>query len=590
VPGLIGFTKNYKYGDPMLLRMRELLRYFKWYQDDVIYSDEHICASRIHLGIIDQAQQPYNVNNHIYSWLEGELYNHDELEAKYDVASVNDNELLLNIYFKTKSFDFLKDVDGYYAAVIYDKVQNTVYLITDRYGFKPLYWGRINGSFSWSSELKGFLGHEDIKIKIDAVAVEQFFNVGYLLENRTWFEGIELMPPAAILEFNIMESEAKITHYWSWSEIKPLKEAIDEKEISFELGRLFKQAVRKRMQINERIGITLSGGLDSRAILAAASNAHKPLHTFTFGLDGCDDMVIAKKAAAIKGAVHHDLHINSNNWLTQRIGGVWKTDGLQNLMHMHGVEFSHDYRSHIDINLNGFAGDLVLGVSYLTRNHFDRKIDSNAVTRMMKSKSRIHNFADWYLIDKTDPYFINNRVRRFTNNGLIHMSKSIEQRMPFFSNRLIEYVYSLPDILRYKSRIYRKLLLSEFPEYFISIPWQKTGCPITYPYALVRVINYRNLWLERLKRKTGRISIKYTDLHNYTDYAKWLRQEPAKSFFKSVLFSKSAIYPEYIDQRIVRNQMKDHLEEKSNYHEELCLVLTFELWLQQVFEGLYRQH
>ena len=151
MPGLIGYTdKFHKHDETMLLSMRQLLKYSDSYVDDKVYSDDHIWASRTHLGIIKQGIQPLPANNRFYSWLEGEFYNQDELKAKHDVSAENDNELLSNIYCKTKSFDFLRDVDGYYAAVVYDKMQGIIHLITDRYGFKPLYWRLVNGSFIWS--------------------------------------------------------------------------------------------------------------------------------------------------------------------------------------------------------------------------------------------------------------------------------------------------------------------------------------------------------------------------------------------------------------------------------------------------------
>jgi asparagine synthase (glutamine-hydrolysing) len=590
MPGLVGYTdKLHKYNGTMLLSMTQLLKHFNWYISERPYSDKQVYASRTHLGIIDQGKQPVNLNNRFYSWIEGEFYNREELISKYNVTSVNDNDLFINIYFKTMSFDFLRDVDGYYAAVLYDKMKSIVYLITDRYGFKPLYWGIINGNLVWSSELKGFLGHKDFKINIDSGAVIQFFDIGYLLENRTWFEDVELMPPASLLVFNIKESKFEITHYWSWSEIKPIKGSIDERGIAEELGRLFRQSVRKRVNINERVGITLSGGLDSRAILAAVPEDYKPLHTFTFGQEGCDDLWIAKKASEIKGGEHHASILNQDNWLKPRISGVWRTDGLENLLHMHGMEFYDEYKPYMDFVLNGFLGGAVIGGSYLTPNNLDTRITSKLARDIMNCKVEVNKFSKWYLIDKTDPYFINNRGRRFINTGPISMGNVIEQRIPFFDNELIKFVYSIPDLLRYKSHIYNKMLLSCFPKYFNSIPWQKTGCPISYPDNIVRLILWKNRVISKLKREAMRIGLKFTDSRNYTDYPYWLRQKPAKSFFENMLYAKDAIYPEYVNKANIQRYLRDHMQNKANYHNELCLALTFELWLRQVFEGKYRE-
>jgi len=314
------------------------------------------------------------------------------------------------------------------------------------------------------------------------------------------------------------------------------------------------------------------------------------LHAFTFGQEGCDDITIAKKAAAVKGAVHHALYIDPRNWLYPRIAGVWKTDGMLNVLHMHGIEYCNHYKSNADIILNGFAGDLVFGGSYLKQRHYlDKIIDSEIAKDVMHAKLKIDIPTEWYLIDKIDPYFINNRVRRFTNTGLIYLSKLLETRQPFFSNKLIEMLYTLPDASRYKSRIYNKILLDHFPEYFMDIPYQKTGCPISYPKSLAEIITFKNRLVGKFKREVGEHGFKYKDLRNYTDYAAWIRQEPAKSFFEKVLSEKNAIYPKYINLSKVRNRLQEHMQNKTNHPDELCLVLTFEIWLQQVFEGQYRK-
>lgn len=590
MPGLIGYTdKHHKYNENMLLNMRSLLKYFDNYVDEGMYSDKNIYASRTHLGVIKQGNQPYNLNNRFFSWMEGEFYNQEELKSKYNIASVTDNELLANIYNSTRSYKFLRDIDGYYAAVIYDKKEGIVHLITDRYGFKPLYQGIINDNLVWSSELKGFLGHKDFKINIDGKAVQQFFDIGYLLENRTWFDAIELVPPSSVLSFNIKKSKTEINHYWSWSEIKPIKGSIDEREIAEELGRLFSQSVRKRVNKGERIGITLSGGLDSRAILAAVPEVYKPLHTFTFGQEGCDDIRIAKKASEIKRAEHHALILHSNDWLMPRISGVWMSDGSASLLHMHGMEFLHIYKKHINCSLNGFAGDLILGGSYLRNAYLDKEVCPLIIKEVTGADKVIEPNTVWYNIKKTDPYFINNRVRRFTNTGLILLGTTIETQIPFFDNTLIDFVYSFPDSLRYESHIYKKMLLNAFPEYFRKIPWQKTGYPISYPDQLVKVARFKNRIINKLKREAKRFGLNYADLHNYTDYPNWLRQKPAKSFFEKVLLSKDAIYPKYIDKNNVHAYIRNHMEKKANYHNELCLALTFELWLQQVFQGKFRE-
>ncbi len=559
MPGLVGFTDiHHQYSSNMLLNMRNLLKHFDSYVDNESYHDKNIYASRTHLGIINQGKQPYVFDGKIFSWMEGEFYNQEELKAKYNLISTTDNELLVNIYNSTRSFEFLKNVDGCYAAALYDKKEKTLYLITDRYGFKPLCWGVINGDLVWSSELKGFLGHADFKPLIDRRAVEEFFDIGYLLENRTWFESIELVPPASILTFDVKKSKVSIQQYWLLGEIDTIKGHIDEREIIEEIGRLFKESVRKRVNNDERIGITLSGGLDSRAILAAVPEDYKPLHTFTFGQEGCNDVKIASKVSKVKGTEHHALVLSSANWLMPRISGVWKSDASFSLLHMHGMEFYDEYKSYMDFNLNGFLGDAILGGSYISQ-------DSSVL------------------------YKVRNRGRRFINQAMLMGEAWLMHRRPFFDNDITSLIFSIPESLRQCSYIYNKMLLSAFPEYYSNIPWQNTGVPINYPNRLVELLTFKNQVVSKLKRESRRLGFNFKDSKNYTDYPAWIRQEPAKSFFEKVLLSKDAIYPEYIGKKNIHAYIRNHVEKKANYHNELCLALTFELWLQQVFQGKFRE-
>ena len=125
MPGLVGFTDiHHQYSSNMLLNMRNLLKHFDSYVDNESYHDKNIYASRTHLGIINQGKQPYVFDGKIFSWMEGEFYNQEELKAKYNLISTTDNELLVNIYNSTRSFKFLTNVDGCYAAALYDKKEN----------------------------------------------------------------------------------------------------------------------------------------------------------------------------------------------------------------------------------------------------------------------------------------------------------------------------------------------------------------------------------------------------------------------------------------------------------------------------------
>ena len=105
-------------------------------------------------------------------------------------------------------------IDGHYNAVIYDSNKQKVHIFSDRLGMKQLYWTRQNGCFAWSAEVKAFLALPGFKPVIDPQAVKEFFEVGYLMELRTWFEGVSLIPSGTVITWDIAAAEMTMFRYW----------------------------------------------------------------------------------------------------------------------------------------------------------------------------------------------------------------------------------------------------------------------------------------------------------------------------------------------------------------------------------------
>jgi asparagine synthase (glutamine-hydrolysing) len=554
MPGIVGFTsRNTITEDPLelLIKQQKLITHKSFYSNDVLFSDGLVYATRSHSGIIQKHPQPFQKNN-IFVWLDGEFYNQKEILPLSGITTGHDPDILCSLYEQNKGFSFLRNIDGFFSAIIYDASQKKIHLISDRYGLKHIYQMVHNNNLFWTSEQKTVLEIPGFNPRINSQSVDNFIDSGYLLEDSSWFDGLKLLPPGTVLTWDIYRSEFEQYQYWSWGEIGVLSGKYSEDEIADELGRLFIKAVRQRVHHEERTGLGLSGGLDSRAILAAIPPEITEIHAFTMGKKGCDDIRIAQQAAKIKGAIHHTFELDNKNWLPPRIHGIWWTDGQLSLLHMHGIETLKELKKHYDVNLNGFLADAVLGGSYL----------NDRTTSMF--------------------YKINNRGRRFIILGPKMTGVYFENRLPFFDNDLMEFTISLSENLREKSYIYNKMLLRTFPQYYRNIPWQKTGIPIYYPVFFHDIF----LLARRVKGKVFDIlSIGTTE--EYTDYPNWIRQEPARSFFTKLLTSPGALYPQYISRNSVTRELSAHFS-GTNFSEKLCRYLTFEIWLQQVFNKLYR--
>ncbi|MHB8840631.1 MAG: asparagine synthase-related protein [Candidatus Aquicultor sp.] len=568
MPGIVGFVTEPiadKQAQATIKEMQDLITHHDFYRQDDLFNDGWVYATRSHTDIIQKQPQPYYECG-IYVWLDGEFYNQDQLAKHLDSTTDYTDPALLTALFKHyRDFSFLRHVDGIYSAVIYDSVRQQVHLITDRYGLQHLYWTIHQGSLAWGSEAKAMLALPGFTPKINAQTLDDFFAMGYLCENRTWFEGVDVLSSGTVFTWDIRERSDHVERYWYWDQIKPITGAIEEGEITEELARRFIASVERRCQGSERISLTLSGGLDSRAILASLPKLEHPAHAITFGKAGCDDIRIAAMVAKLKSVHHHAFEISADNWLTSRINGVWWTDGQKNLMHMHGIEGLTLMKGFADVNLDGFFGDVGIGGAYLNRNRLSA------------------NDAKFSEIE-----LIGNRARRFVFLGPKFEGVYLKARHPFCANDLLELAMSLPEDMRKNSYIYNKMLLKAFPEFFATIPYQNTGVPISWAPQKAKILRFPKRVKNKLRKEATRlIGNTYDDPYNYTDYQKWLRHEPAKSFFKKVLTNASAIYPEYIAREQVLTDVEKHLGGE-NHADDVCRYVTFEIWLQQVFEGRYR--
>ncbi|MFH1538499.1 MAG: hypothetical protein ABIH66_06045, partial [bacterium] len=203
MPGIIGFT-NSGFIEPqsrkILKQMQSMITHDSYCVQDEIFCDAGVCATRSHINIIQTAPQPYS-DSEIHAWLDGEFYNRNELCKNCSNAS-SDARILAALYKKNNDFSFLKDIDGFYSASLYDAARQKVFLITDRYGIRHVYWTVVNGNLAWSSEVKAFLALPEFSPGIDPGAVREFFGVGYLLEDRTWFENVKMLPSGTVMTWD----------------------------------------------------------------------------------------------------------------------------------------------------------------------------------------------------------------------------------------------------------------------------------------------------------------------------------------------------------------------------------------------------
>ena len=261
-----------------------------WNNDNTI-----LCHERLAIVDVDTGAQPLiSQNDKQILAVNGEIYNHKQLAANldepYPFKTRSDCEVILPL-FQQKGIDFIDELEGMFAFILYDEEQDAYLIARDHIGIIPLYTGYDeHGNFYVSSEMKA--------LAVVCKTISEF-------------------PPGHYL----WSKEGKITKYYKrdWMEYDNVKDNTSNLE---ELRVAFEKAVKSHMMSDVPYAVLLSGGLDSSLVSAVAAqyvakrvededktDAWWPrLHSFAVGLEGAPDLKAAKKVADMIGTVHHEIH------------------------------------------------------------------------------------------------------------------------------------------------------------------------------------------------------------------------------------------------------------------------------------------
>lgn len=262
------------------------------HDDRGIFIDHKVGLGANRLSIIDlssRGKQPiFDRKGAVGVVLNGEIYNFQELrkqlKSKYIFMSKTDTEVLLYAY-KEWGINCLKELNGMFAFVIYDKKKNLLFGARDRLGEKSLKYYLDDGIFAFASEVKGLLPALKSRPEVDPVAINYYLTLQYVPAPFTGFKKLFKLPPAHYFIFR--NGELQIKKYWEISFTEKL--ILSEEEWVRRILEKLNESVKSRLIADVPVGVFLSGGLDSSIVVALmAQVSNKGLKTFSIGFDDPD--------------------------------------------------------------------------------------------------------------------------------------------------------------------------------------------------------------------------------------------------------------------------------------------------------------
>lgn len=195
----------------------------------------------------------------------------------------------------------IEQLDGVFLVAIWDKRHERLVLGTDRFGLQPLYYIAQDDGLAFASELKGLLQVPSVARELNEEAMADFFSLGYILGDKTFVQGVQLLSSASTLIYQ--DSKWSKERYWDF----PFPDSYPSRPDAWYDELIYDAiagAIDEMLEPGRRYALTLSGGLDTRWIAALLSQRRPDTLAMTFGLEGCDDVRLATRVAQQIGIEH----------------------------------------------------------------------------------------------------------------------------------------------------------------------------------------------------------------------------------------------------------------------------------------------
>ena len=460
------------------------------------YIDNDTALGHTRLSIIDlsaDGNQPMQIGNTIMVF-NGEIYNYielrDELRSKgIQFKTQCDTEVLLQAY-KYWGKECLSKLYGMFAFAIWDKESKQLFCARDRFGIKPFYYKNVGSRFIFSSEIKSILSATKDATPNNGIIKRYLLQGDYGSPCETFFDGIYALNPGCWMNVNKNGKAVNFPYWRLEAKADKFKEG-DEEEAMGQYLELMSDSIKLRLRSDVRIGLNVSGGLDSSALLGAIDYYYKHqtkfnVYTYTCGDERYDEVPYVKQL--LNGTEHtwKQCLLTEPEFYNSLKEMQWYFDepfgGLPTLAYSH--IFKQAREDGVIVLLAGEGMDEQWGgYDYYLDALKGKSLDKISViqntsnpTMNVLSQDFLKGYEDVRYAEPFNNPIDNLKYRDFTYTKIprslrfldrISMASSTEVRVPFLDHRLVELSFRMPDnfLIRNNTRKYllRKLVKDMLP-------------------------------------------------------------------------------------------------------------------------------
>jgi asparagine synthase (glutamine-hydrolysing) len=623
IAGIVGRAQDDPDQSSLLDRLARSLRFIENAQTD-IWQDARSGLIRVHHEATNKEPQPIlNQTGTLAILFFGEIFDYEDDARRLARTSLpfrypdNDAEFALRLYEDQGIASFAK-LDGSFALAILDLRSQEILLVTDRFNSRPLFYALHGyGSLVFASQVSTVLRHPKVYRDIDRSALFELLHFQRVLGAKTLHKSVRKVPTGSFLRYR--EGKTSVTSYF---QVRYRPENKPESHWIKEMSWVMRRAAERVTRGDHRFGMLLSGGLDSRMVLAASE---RELHCFTFGDFKNQEYLKAEKIALAKGFDCTFMERSPTHYVDMFDRAIELSGGMYSFIHAHSIGVTDQLREHCDFLLHGFAPELffrgtnlphvqrrVLGHASIQT--LDRTITKNNLSSAIISKLKYslhHDNPKQVFQQELHSDFDNSLLSAVGEvlreaecwNGTVYDSflafdthwhsnypsflfetsirPFIGERSIVFHNEVLDLHLRMPVRYRKDSRVWCKAIVGlDGP--IGSVPDANTGQPILRSPLTAAALDLVHSAL-RKARLTSSIRTRPLEPghseESWPNFPEQIRHNGAlQALIKETIFDPHALPQDIFDLQAIDALFNEHIDGRANHHQLLLLLLSFGGW------------
>lgn len=492
----------------------------------------------------------------------------------------------------------LERFNGWFCGILLDHREKRICVFNDRYGINRIYFYESPKGFYFASEAKALLRILPETRELDGRGLAEYFACGCVMQNRTVFSRLELFHPGSVWTFAPGQQGVKRIYFQKerWEELQQ----VDSEEYYERLRAIWARSLPTYWEGDERVGLSLTGGVDSRMILASVpERVALPCYTFGGMYRDCADVRVSRKVARVCGRSHETILLGSEFFrefpsLAEK--SVYVTDGTLDVTGATDLYVHRRVREIAPVRITGLYGGEILRslVAFKpmpqARDHLNPEFAAMLQTAHHTYAGELKGHRQSFIAFKQAPWHIYSRLS-------IERSQ-VTIRTPYFENDLVALSFQAPQrSLSYEPAL--RLITEENPR-LKGIATDRafearTGFSIRRIRHWQQQFTYRAeyaydygmpQWLARIdgSLRPLRIERAFLGRHKYYHFRLWYRDQ-LREYVSSILLDSKSLSRAYLKREAVERLVRSHLSGRGNYTLEIHRLLTVELIQRKLTEG-----